>query len=401
MTKYQAVIGAGYGDEGKGLITDYLAHKIVQEGDIPCVVRFNGGAQAGHTVVTPAGHRHVFSHFSSGSFVGATTFLSKFFVCNPILFSQERKEMQKTGVAPYTLVDSQCLVTTPYDMMLNQIIEESRGVDRHGSCGVGFNETIVRSATPGCAIRVWQLLKPKTLREEIDEIRYDYIENRLLELDLHLTPEWNNKRSDENIFNQFLKDCEEFISLIDIANPEDMFHYDNIIFEGAQGLLLDQNNTEDFPHLTRSNTGVMNILSLLEGKDVQIETFYTTRAYQTRHGAGPLSNELLKVPYSDVEEKTNVGNKYQGEFRYAYFDLDKFKATVTKDYFQSFKIVPAVALTCLDQLGADKNHNIQYYENNLLKICSLYYFKEKLESILEMRNLLTSFGPTRATIKTK
>ncbi len=76
----RAVIGANFGDEGKGLITDYLAQT---GGDV--VVRFNGGAQAGHTVVTPEGRRHVFSHFGSGSFAELPTFFSQHTIVNPIL----------------------------------------------------------------------------------------------------------------------------------------------------------------------------------------------------------------------------------------------------------------------------------------------------------------------------
>src|SRR5262245_50739362 len=65
-----AVIGANFGDEGKGLLTDYLAAKD-PAGTV--VIRCNGGAQAGHTVVTPAGRRHVFHHLGSGSLAGAST----------------------------------------------------------------------------------------------------------------------------------------------------------------------------------------------------------------------------------------------------------------------------------------------------------------------------------------
>ena len=70
-----AIIGANYGDEGKGLLTDYYAAKSKHS----VVVRFNGGPQAGHTVVTPEGKRHVFSHYGSGTLAGAQTFLSKHF----------------------------------------------------------------------------------------------------------------------------------------------------------------------------------------------------------------------------------------------------------------------------------------------------------------------------------
>ena len=79
----RVVIGAQFGDEGKGRLT---AHHVVEVGDDAIVVRFNGGAQAGHTVVAPDGRRHVFSHVGSGALTGAATYLSRFFVANPILF---------------------------------------------------------------------------------------------------------------------------------------------------------------------------------------------------------------------------------------------------------------------------------------------------------------------------
>lgn len=69
----RAVIDSNFGDSGKGLMVDYLCQT---GGEV--VVRFNGGANAGHTVVTPEGLRHVFRHFGAGSFYGVPTFLSSF-----------------------------------------------------------------------------------------------------------------------------------------------------------------------------------------------------------------------------------------------------------------------------------------------------------------------------------
>lgn len=77
MNKVFVVIGSSFRDEGKGLMTDYYA----SQNPDAVIVRYNGGAQAGHTVTTPDGKRHVFSHFSSGSFAGNPTYLSHFF-CN-------------------------------------------------------------------------------------------------------------------------------------------------------------------------------------------------------------------------------------------------------------------------------------------------------------------------------
>ena len=85
----RAVIGSNFGDEGKGLVVDYLCKT---GGEV--VVRFNGGAQAGHTVVTPEGLRHVFRHFGSGTLYGVPTFLSQFFIVNPIIFFHELQDLR-------------------------------------------------------------------------------------------------------------------------------------------------------------------------------------------------------------------------------------------------------------------------------------------------------------------
>src|ERR1700721_2544919 len=102
MKKADIVIGSAFGDEGKGLITDYLCtHSTAKT----CVVRFNGGAQAGHTVEMPDGKRHIFSHFGSGSFARTPTYLSSYFVCNPIIFKRECKELAPLNVSPTVFVD--------------------------------------------------------------------------------------------------------------------------------------------------------------------------------------------------------------------------------------------------------------------------------------------------------
>ncbi|HQA27479.1 MAG TPA: adenylosuccinate synthetase, partial [Candidatus Competibacteraceae bacterium] len=93
----QAVIGAHFGDEGKGRVIDHYAAAAGTDG---LVVRFNGGAQAGHTVVAPDGRRHVFSHVGSGAFAGAAAFLSRFFVAHPILFLKEWDALLAQGVRP-------------------------------------------------------------------------------------------------------------------------------------------------------------------------------------------------------------------------------------------------------------------------------------------------------------
>jgi len=85
MKNIKIVIGSNFGDEGKGLITDYFANQYPNG----IVVRFNGGVQASHTVITPNSIRHMFSHFGSGTLSGLPTHLSEFFIANPIIFKKE------------------------------------------------------------------------------------------------------------------------------------------------------------------------------------------------------------------------------------------------------------------------------------------------------------------------
>ncbi len=130
------------------------------------VVRFNGGCQAGHTVVTPDGLRHVFSHFGAGTLAGVPTFLSQYFICNPIF-------------DPTTLyAHPNCLVTTFADMIINQRLEEKRGKARHGSVGLGISETIERSFLPELKITMADLWNGISLEARMEQICGKYAEFR-------------------------------------------------------------------------------------------------------------------------------------------------------------------------------------------------------------------------------
>ena len=115
MKQAQVVIGSSFGDEGKGSVVDYLC----SHGNVGVVVRFNGGAQAGHTVVTPEGDRHVFRQVGSGAFHGVPTFLSKYMSVNPIALLLELEQLRKLFIAPELYASPECLVTTFADMLIN------------------------------------------------------------------------------------------------------------------------------------------------------------------------------------------------------------------------------------------------------------------------------------------
>ncbi len=393
------VIGGGFGDEGKGLFTDYLSAQCVGKA---CVVRFNGGAQAGHTVQLADGRRHVFSHFGSGTYAGLPTYLSSFFVCNPILFHREYGELIKEGVKPDVYVDPACPVTTPYDMMINQIAEQARGGERHGSVGVGFGETIGRHYHKAFLLFARDLADEQTLRAKLGAIRSVWVRRRLAALGVTpLVGMWADRFIDDGIFERFIEDCRDFSEKIVLSDLPMLGGYDDLIFEGAQGLMLDQNNGF-YPHVTRSHTGIRNAVTLAEKIGMEkLDVYYLTRSYVTRHGAGPLPHELPQQPYRQIVDKTNIAHPYQGTLRFAWLDLDLFCEAAARDMKANrsrIEVCPHLGISCLDQIDSDAT----YISNGERKSCSGEGLVEAARQGIGAATALASWGPSRATIqKTK
>ena len=364
-TEAIAVIGGGYGDEGKGHIVDYWSSQM----DDAIVVRFNGGAQAGHGVLTPGDNWHVFSHFGSGTFNRVPTYLSRFFVVNPTLFRKEHEAfvnqdyVKEFGLAPTIYVDPECLVTTPIEMLINQYLETSRGVGRHGSCGTGFGETFerVKRLRRPLTLGYWYNISHSQIRKEIKALVVDYMMKRInmLEAPDELKEVINN----DELISDFIADLEYFYKHTTLTGRDlpsyKLFQNRNVIFEGAQGLELDQDYGH-FPHVTRSNCGLKNVTKLINeiGIDLGLLTVnYVTRAYKTRHGAGPLPFERSDpFPFKD---RTNVYNEWQHGLRWAPFDYDQYRSITDKDfalyaneYNGYYDIKRVDTMNCMDQVEA-------------------------------------------------
>ena len=410
--KAAVVIGANYGDEGKGLITDYLANSanLANSAEFNTfVIRFNGGAQAGHTVKTSNGLRHVFSHFASGTFAGAHTYLSEFFIANPVLFVQELKKLKSSPIALKVTIHPDALVTTPYDMYLNQVFENSRGEHRHGSCGVGINETIERNLhnlDKNFQLTVKDLGDSKNLKEKLLCIRDEWMIKRFdqlmhrkftqAETDLIFSPE---------ILEHFLDDIEIFTTFCHVANYPVLKKGDRVIFEGAQGLLLDQGH-KNFPHVTRSNTGLQNVSTIASLMNINhLNVHYVTRCYLTRHGAGPLPSEYSACPAPYFKDETNLPHPFQGTLRFAPLNLDNLILEITADLKKLSKHISkkvTLAVTCLDHFE-EKIPIVQEKreEGKKRKIIELRKeeFIQCLLSKTEFENFIFSEGPTREDCK--
>lgn len=353
MKDIKIVIGANFGDCGKGLMTDYFSQKPNS-----IVVCSNGGAQRGHTVTTPDGIRHVFHHFGSGTFNHASTYLSEDFIVNPIIFKQEYDELMKLGYIPNAYINQNCMLTTPFDMMANQIIEENRGKNKHGSCGLGIFETIKRY---------------KAGITDVDKYIREYYLEQFERENITLTDEWSRIFLDNGIFEHFLDDW-DFMNNHSLAISNNYFlnQFDNIVFEAAQGLLLDQNNTEYFPHLTPSNTGIKNPKRIIENvewnDEINVETCYVSRTYLTRHGAGKFPSECNKRFINEyMFDKTNVPNPFQDTLRYGTLDLGELYSRCSKD-IGNFGDKKSIAITHFNEYDWDNDKLIE-----LFKDWNIYY----------------------------
>lgn len=299
------VVGLNYGDEGKGLMVDYFSRQAILKGDDVLNVLSNGSAQRGHTVQLLDGGRHVFKHLGSGTFAGADTYFPAQFLVNPIEFNKEYEVFN-----PYCRCHKDCIVVTPYHMMLNQAKEK---IQKHGSCGMGVWE-----ATQSPSLTVWDL-ENRSISGLIGILR-----------EIRFTLGYKEELPDiywsDDLLYAFVIDCFKFIDRIDICRDDlramDMYH--TIIFENGQGLLLDQ-KLPDKDYLTPSNTDLTNPKEILRQALIDenvVETCYVTRSYMTRHGNGPFPTECNKEEISDLigEDKTNRPNEWQGSLRYGRLD---------------------------------------------------------------------------------
>lgn len=349
MLAADIVIGANFGDEGKGLVTDYLCSVVPKDWNKLGVLT-NGGAQRGHTVVTPEGYRHVFHHFSSSSFVGADTFCSEYFIVNPVLFIEEYAELNKKfNLAPKVFIHKNCIMTTIYDMMINQIFETSRGAAKHGSCGLGIFETLYRNQTPRVQFKDKFCFNPLAMTVgEFAEMNYidrynflvyvrdDYMRARFNSFNgnLKIDKEFEKLFKSSGLITHFLNDFETMLKIAKIVDNSIFDNYNYACFENGQGLLLDKDNMDYYPHLTPSNTGIKIPRQICQ--EVGMENYnvwYVTRPYMTRHGVGRFDTECPKAKINPhMIDLTNVPNPWQDTLRYGKLDFDDLIKRVRADY---------------------------------------------------------------------
>lgn len=328
-----SILGLAFGDCGKGLYTDHLCRVW----NAHTIVRFNGGAQAGHNVVLPDGRHHTFSQFGSGTFQpGARTFLAHPVIVHPTALLVEAEYLRRSGV-PDALarlsIDPRCRLTTPLHQAAGKVRELLRGQNFHGTCGVGIGETVHQSIlSPEDTMHFQDLNHPTLAKEKLEALR-----SRLLaELDGDPgPPDLETERlvlRDPSINELWLQQTCALLSQVpevsENALSERLHGPGTVIFEGAQGFLLDEWHGFH-PHTTWSSPRPASVDALVQeaGLQTKVHHFGVLRSYLTRHGRGPLPTE---DPALDCLGETHNSNKgWQGQFRRGHPDAVLLRYAMT------------------------------------------------------------------------
>lgn len=328
-TRYASVLGLGFGDCGKGRFVDALTRRWQAH----TVVRFNGGAQAGHNVMAGGSdgaevRHHTFSQFSAGTLVpGTRTVLLDPMVVHPTALLVEAEALSRMGVQDALsrlTIDARCRVTTPYHQAAGRLRERLRGEAAHGTCGVGVGETVRHALEcPQEVLHYGDLAHGTAM--PID--RLQAIRETLLAEFLPLCPPGSAGALTEEFLA--LNDAALAVRWLNAARAlarqcppasTDEIHAQLtqpgcVLFEGAQGVLLDE--WRGFhPHTTWSsiNTTSLEAAVARVGIDVPIEHYGVLRSYLTRHGAGPLPTHDSALD-GLLPEPHNSSEGWQGSFR--------------------------------------------------------------------------------------
>ncbi|MCZ7677871.1 MAG: adenylosuccinate synthetase [Sandaracinaceae bacterium] len=346
------VVDLLYGDQGKGGVTDFL----VRDRGAHTVVRYNGGAQAGHAVETADGRRHVFAQLGAGSFVpGVETLLAREVAIQPWAMIVEAEHLGRSGVPDglaRVRVHEDAPVITPFHRAANRLRELARGEARHGSVGVGVGEAVRDARTLGerDVLRARDLWDARATRDKLARIQ----ERKRAELselagDLGQEPE-ARPLCDAEVVESYAERLAPFTREARLAAEEDVraiFDRDGaVVLEGAQGVLLDEHRGFH-PYTTWSDCTDGNAARLLEAcaYDGEVVRLGVVRAYATRHGPGPFVTEDASLA-ARLPDAHNADHPWQGRFRVGWFDAVAVRYAVA-----CCERVDGLAVTCLDRLA--------------------------------------------------
>lgn len=341
------VVGAQWGDEGKAKITDLLANYA----DI--IVRYQGGCNAGHTVVVGK-ETYKFHLIPSGIlYPGKTCIIGNGTVINPVVLTEELEDLKKKNINTDNLCISPLAhITMPYHLDIDSSNEKSFGNNKIGTTNRGIGPTYVDKMNR-IGIRVEDLLDKTTLSKKLDFI--------LPQKNIVLTKIHNHREYSKE---EIMKFCEKYGKILApyVKNASKIIHTaikenKNILFEGAQGTMLDIDHGT-YPYVTSSNPTSGGACTGSGVGPTNIDKVIgISKAYITRVGEGPFVTELDDACGKRIQDiGQEFGTTTGRSRRCGWFDA------VIGRYSVLINGITDIALTKLDVLNTFEE----------IKICTAY-----------------------------
>ncbi|NTW04972.1 MAG: adenylosuccinate synthase [Peptococcaceae bacterium] len=276
------LIGAQWGDEGKGKVTDYLARNA------DLVVRYQGGNNAGHTVVAD-GREYKLHLIPSGIlYSDKQCLIGNGVVLDPQVFLREINGLIEQGISVEKLkISPRTHVIMPYHLKMDAIDEERRGTNKIGTTGRGIGPAYTDKASR-VGIRIAELVDPESLAEVLENV---LAEKNQLFTEYHDSTAFDYKEMLET-YIEYGQKLAPFVADVSILVNDAIKEGRNILFEGAQGTLLDLDHGT-YPYVTSSHpVAAAACLGTGVGPSKIDKVIGIAKAYITRVGEGPFPTEL-------------------------------------------------------------------------------------------------------------
>ena len=330
-----AVLGAQWGDEGKGKIIDYLSEKA----DI--VARFSGGNNAGHTVINEQGKFELHLVPSGIFWPRVTPVIGNGVAVDPGVLIGEIEGLNGRGVDTSRLrISERAHVIMPYHVLLDSLEEQARGGSALGTTGKGIGPVYSDKAAR-LGIRIGDLLDPETLLVRLGQILE--IKNALISKVYDSTPlSLDEVYESCKSWSEYLR---PYIAPVEVMVHQALAENKNVLLEGAQGALLDLDHgtypyvTSSYPTIGGASTGLgISPLSIVGVVGV-------FKAYSTRVGGGPFPTELFDSTGDAIRERAwEYGTTTGRTRRCGWFDAVAARYSAQVNGFTS------IVLTRLDVL---------------------------------------------------
>ena len=344
----KAIIGLQWGDEGKGKIVDFLSE------DFDLVVRYQGGNNAGHTVMVD-GITYKLNLIPSGVIRGKKCFLGQGVVLDPNHFSKEYDQITQKVNNPQIFLSSNISLILDYHKKLdiiNESILNSKKKIGTTSKGIGpaYQDKVGRKS-----IKLYDLKSRNIIEEKLYSIKKFY--DPILE---SFSEDKINVEKTAQVLMNFYDLVKELI--VDNSLIKKEFKNKKILFEGAQGALLDLDHGS-YPYVTSSNTVSSNI-TIGSALQVDYQTIGIFKAYSTRVGNGPFPSELFDKIGSYIAEKgVEVGTVTKRKRRCGWLDLVSLKYSCDINRVKELCMTKADVLNSLSEIKVCKSYNSDKYEN--------------------------------------